>query len=310
MASRLFPLVLTALVALAGCQQKPAPVVDTSTPDASVRAAVAGLKTGDLRTLVTAQVPPAEFARLRERWKQERASKPITDADRKQFAEMMASLTAPNAETELYGKLDPQLTKMEAEFAAQVPMWVDLGRGIAEHTIKSSKEMTEAQKQEATKSVDAIAKWAASIKFTDREQAKRTIAVTCRVARELKLKTLDEARALEFDQALDKFSIVFRGLKEILGNYGLSLDKVLDTIKTETLAQAGDTAKVAVSYHLLDAPIRYETELVRVDGRWYGKDAIERLRKPKLGVPDVSGEEPPEGAEPEAAEPAPGVKPG
>ena len=305
MASRLFPLFFTALVALAGCQQKAAPVADTSSPDASVRAAVAGLKTGDLRTLVTAQVPPAELAQLRERWKQERASKPITDADRKQFAEMMASLTAPNAETELYGKLDPQLVKMEAEFAAQIPVWIEVGRGIADHTIKASKEMTEVQKQEAIKTVDSIARWAGSIKFTDRAQAKRTIAVTCRVARELNLKTLDEARALEFDQALDKFSIVFRGLKEVLANYGLSLDSVLDTVKTETLAQAGDTAKVAVSYQLLDAPIRYEADLIRVDGRWYGKDAIERLRKPKVDAPEPSGEEPPE-----AAEPAPEGNPG
>ena len=300
MASRSFPLVLLALVALAGCQ-KPAPVVDTATPDASVLSAVAGLKTADFKTLVQTQVPPAELQRLREEWKLERTSKPITDEDRRNFAEMMTSLTAPGAEAELYKKLDPQLAKMEAELSANLPAWIDLGRALVEGGIKSAKEMTEAQKQEAIKSLDSIARWAKTIKFTDREQAKRTIAVACRVARALKLKTLDEARALEFDQALEKFGIVFAGLKEILANYGLSLDKVLDTVQAQTLAQAGDTAKVAVSYTLLDTPIRYETEMTRIDGHWYGKDALERLRKAKAEAAGVPGAEPPE-------PPAPGDK--
>jgi hypothetical protein len=294
------PLFLSALVALAACQQKPAAVPDTVTPDASVRAAVAGLKTGDLKTLVNSQVPPAELERLRAEWKVERASKPITDADRKQFAETMASLTAPNAETELYKKLDPQLQKMEGELAVQLPGWIDLGRNILDATIKANKDLNEAQKQEAMKSVDAIAHWAESVKFTDREQAKRTIAVVCRTARELNLKTLDETRALEFDQAVDKFAIVFRGLKEILSNYGLSVDRVLDTVKTQTVAQTGDSAKVAVSYQLLDAPIRYETELTRIDGHWYGKEMLDRLHKPRLAVSGA-----PEGAAPEATEPPP-----
>jgi hypothetical protein len=300
MASRLFPIALVALVALAGCQ-KPA-AVDTATPDASVRAAVAGLKTADLKTLVQTQVPPAEMQRLREQWKQERQAKQPTEEDRRKFAEMMASLTAPGAEETLYKKLDPELAKMDAELAANLPMWIEVGRSFAESAIKSSKDMTDAQKQEGIKSLDSVARWAKTVKFTDREQAKKTIAVACRVARDVKLNTLDEARALELDQSLDKFSIVFRGLKEIFANYGLSMDRMLDTVKTETVSQEGDKAKVAVSYTLIDTPIRYEAELTRIDGHWYGKDTLERLRKPKLGVPEVGG------GEPEAAEPPPGDK--
>ena len=70
-------------------------------------------------------------------------------------------------------------------------------------------------------------------------------------------------------------------------------------MKTETLAQNGDTARVAVSYTLIDVPVRYEADLVRVDGRWYGKDALERLHKQKLGISDGSGDEPAEPAKPE-----------
>ena len=313
MANRLRPLVLTALVALAGCQ-KPPSAVDTATPDASVRAAVAGLKTGDIRTLVTTQVPPAELARMREEWKQERESKPITDADRKQFAETMAELTAPGAEDALYKMLDPHLQKVDAELAAKIPAWIDVGVMFAEGALNTSKEMTEAQKQEAKKSIEAVARWAHSVvtsepttgmRLTDRARAKKAIAVVCRSARELKLKTLDEARALELDQALEKFGVVYRGVKELLAIYDLPIDRALDTVKAETLKQEGDTARVAVSYTLLDTPVRYEAELVRIDGHWYGKEMLEHARKARAAVaPGASGDAP------APQPPAPGGSPG
>ncbi len=39
----------------------------------------------------------------------------------------------------------------------------------------------------------------------------------------------------------------------------------------------GKTAKLKVSYTLLGTPLTGETEMVNVDGRWYGKDTIDKL---------------------------------
>ena len=110
-------------------------------------------------------------------------------------------------------------------------------------------------------------------------------------ARELNLKTLDEARALDFDTAMEKSGIAFRGAKKVLETYGLSLDKVLDTVKTEVVSQQGDVAKVKVSYVMFDQPMSFDTELVQIDGRWYGKQTIDELNKPDEPEVDVDAED-------------------
>ena len=55
---------------------------------------------------------------------------------------------------------------------------------------------------------------------------------------------------------------------------------MLDTVKTEVVSQTGDQAKLKVSYQMFDQPMSFETELVQIDGRWYGKQAIAELEKP------------------------------
>jgi hypothetical protein len=45
------------------------------------------------------------------------------------------------------------------------------------------------------------------------------------------------------------------------------------------LSNDGKTARVKVDYTLLDTPLSMETEMVAIDGRWYGKEAIEQVEK-------------------------------
>ena len=75
--------------------------------------------------------------------------------------------------------------------------------------------MTEAQKKQSVDMVNALGTWLQTAKLTDRELAKKGVAVVVATARKLDLKALDDVRALEFDQAMGKFGIVFGGLKDI-----------------------------------------------------------------------------------------------
>jgi hypothetical protein len=269
----------------------------TATPDAAIQSAVEHLKTGNIKALVMSQVPPSHLDEMRANWKKELEEDPPTEQEKTEFQSMMAELTAPDAETKLMEKLEPQLTKFETEYAPQMPMMIAMGQGLMVQGIKDNKDLTDPQKVEATKSVEALAKWVQSVKLTDRELAKAAVAHVVTAARELNLKTLDEARALDFDTAMDKSGIAFRGAKKVLETYGLSLDKVLDTVKTEVVSQQGDVAKVKVSYVMFDQPMSFDTELVQVDGRWYGKQTIDELNKPDEPEVDldVEGGESPEG---------------
>jgi len=72
------------------------------------------------------------------------------------------------------------------------------------------------------------------------------------------------------------------------------MDKALDSVKTETVASSGDTAKVKVSYTAFDQPFSTESDLVKVDGKWYSKQAVEQWKKTQAAkvAPAASGSEP------------------
>lgn len=282
-----YTLALSLVVLFAACKKDeeaaatPAAVAKaTATPQAAIDSAVQHLKTGNIKALVMSQVPPSHLDEMRANWQKELAEDPPTEEEKKEFETMMAELTAPDAEAKLMEKLEPQLVKFESEYAPQLPMMIGMGQGLLQQGVKDNKELTEPQKLEAAKSIDALAKWIQTVKFTDRELARRAVSEVVAAARELDLKTLDQARALDFDTAMEKSGVAFRAAKDVLAAYGLSLDQALDTVKTEVISEQGDNAKVRVSYVMFEQPMSFETELVKVDGRWYGKQTIEELNKP------------------------------
>src|SRR5262249_14140810 len=108
---------------------------------------------------------------------------------------------------------------------------------------------------------------------------KGAIAAVCKTARDLNLKTIDEARALTYDQGMQKAGIIMGGMKQVLLVYGLNVDKTLDSVKVEPAAVTGDSAKVKVTYVAFDKPFTTDGELVKVDNKWYSKQAIEQWNK-------------------------------
>jgi hypothetical protein len=301
---RIFWLAPLLLLGLAACKQKEtAPLAATATPQGAVTAAVQSLKAGDLKALVDSQIPPEHIEKLRAEWKADMAKEVPTPEKAAEFQTMMADLTGPDAEARMYEQLEPRIEKFEREMAPQMPMMIGMGRGLVVGSIQENKELTDAQKDQAMQSVDALAKWLETTKFTDRDLARKAIAQTVEAARGLDLSTLDQARSLSFDDAMVKGSIAFRGLKNVLETYGFSLDKVLDSVKTEVAKEAGAAATVKVSYEMMGKPLAFETEMVKVGDRWYGKQTLERLNKPRVETTEeaTADEEAGEAVEPAAA---------
>ncbi len=293
---RMFWLALVLIAGFAACKQKETvPLAATSTPQGAVTAAVQSLKAGDIKSLVESQIPPAEIDKLRAEWKEDMANEVPTPEEAAEFQTMMGDLTGADAEAKMYAQLEPHIDKFEREMAPQMPMMIGMGRGLVVSSIQENKELTDAQKQQAMQSVDALAKWMETTRFTDRELIRKAIAQTVGAARELDLATLDQARALSFDDAMVKSSIAFRGLKNVLETYGFSLDRVLDSVKSEVVKEQGNAATLKVSYEMLGQPLAFETEMVKVGDRWYGKQTLEQLAKPRIATDDApadGGEEP------------------
>jgi hypothetical protein len=250
-----------------------------TTPDGAVSASVAALRANNVNAFLTNALPAGELAKLKADWSKDVNKDPVTDDDRKQFNETMAKLTAPDAETKMYAEIEPQLKDFDQKTAQQMPMMIAMGQGFAQSAIQQSKDLNDQQKQQVQAMVDATAKWAQTAKFTDPALVKGAIAAICKTARDLNLKSVDEARALSYDQAMQKAGIVLGGIKQVFAVYGLNMDKALDSIKVETAANTGDVAKVKITYTAFDQPFSTESDLVRVDGKWYGKQAIEQWNK-------------------------------
>jgi hypothetical protein len=267
-----------------------------TTPDGALSASVKALRANNVAAFLDNALPAGEVAKIKADWTKEMTKDPVTDEDRKQFADTITKLTAPDAEAKMYAEIEPKLKEFDTQSAQQMPMMIAMGQGFAQSAIQQSKDLNDSQKTQAQAMIDATAKWAQSTKFTDPALVKNAIAAICKTARDLNLKTIDEARALSYDQAMQKAGILLGGVKQVFGAYGLNMDKALDTVKVETVSTAGDTAKVKVTYTAFEQPFATESDLVKVDGRWYGKQAIEQWKKhqQESAAPAIASDKPAE----------------
>jgi hypothetical protein len=284
MSTRLVRVAFVALLAATavGCgnQEPSAPVVaNANTPDATIRKSADLLKQNDIVGLMQNALPPADFERLKADWAKANNEHPVTDEDRQKFQDTMARLTAPDADKTIYAEIEPQLKQFDGQYQQQMPMYVAMGQGWLTGMVQQNKDLSEADKQQAVAAINALATWVQKTRFTDPEAVKKVLAIATRTARDINLKTLDEARALNFDQSMQKARVALGGFKEALGVYGFSVDQTLDSVKPEVASNDGKNATVKVSYMLLGTPLTATTQMVNVDGRWYGKDTIEKLRE-------------------------------
>lgn len=260
----------------------------TSNPADAITATADKLKNNDVLGVIQLTVPPQYYDKMKAEWKADLNKEPVTEEDRLEFQAMMAKLTAPDAETALMAEAEPELAKFETEMAAQMPLMVGMGQGFVMQAIQANETMTAAQKKQAGDVVGAMAAWLQGVQFADRALAKQAIGHAVTTARELDLKTLDEARALEFEPAMQKAGVAFKGVKDVLAVYGLKLDEAFDSVKASVVSETGDTAVVKVDYTVFNQPLSFESPMVRIDGRWYGKDTVDQLAKEASTPAEVS----------------------
>lgn len=264
--------------ALAGCRREPEPEALARAPGdpvSAVEAQAEALQDNDLVRFSRLGLPPALHARTEALWNQRVAEAPPADPEEAlEYAEMMARLMADDAEAQLMRELEPKLAQFEAEMAGQWPLMQATAGIFLNAAIEANTELDAAQKAHGQSLVSALLDWAEPALIADRERARRAIAALSRTARELNLPTLEDARSLEMMPAMEKGSIALAGLKEAALAYGLDLDASLEGMQAELLEQEGDQARVQVRYPLLGETVRFEMDLVRVDGGWYGAEAI------------------------------------
>ena len=217
-----------------------------------------------------------ELERIRADWDKQRAA-PITDEERAEFAENWGKITAPDGVDKIMAEVEPKLAEVKPQLAGMIAM----GQGMATMSIAQSTELTEPQKAQATAFLNGLGGWLGKTDFADPALMRKSLTALADGLRATGITKLDDIKALSFDELLAKFGPAVGGVKNALAAYGFSLDAIADSVKTEIVSEAGDTAKLKVSYALFDAPMSFESEMQKVDGKWYGKDMLAQLEKAK-----------------------------
>ncbi len=245
----------------------------TDEPDAAINAGVEALKNNNVLAFLQTVAPPEAMDEMRAEFERSKNEEPPTEAQRMEFEETMAKLTADDAVDALMAELEPQLVQM----SAQLPMMMGFGQMMAQQAVQENETLTMEQKTTAQESVTAAFGKLQGINFGDTELARQAVTIVVDTARELDLKTMDDMLALDFDAAMGKAGLAMAGTKEVLNVYGISIDEMLDSISTEVVSKDGENATVKVNYSIFGTPQSTETEMVQKDGRWYAANAIEEM---------------------------------
>ena len=262
----------TAAPAEKAAVQTAAPATAATAMDAQIKA----FRSNDLKALLEAALPAAEIERMRSEWDKNRAE-PITEEDRAEFADSWGKITAADGVDKIMAEMEPQLAQLKPQLAGMIAM----GQGMATMTIAESTELTDAQKAQATAFMNGLSGWLGKTDFADPALMRKSLTALADGLRATGITKLDDIKALSFDELLAKFGPAVGGVKNALAAYGFSLDAIADSVKTEVVSETGDSAKLKVSYALFDAPMSFESEMQKVDGKWYGKDMLAQLEKAK-----------------------------
>lgn len=248
-------------------------------PVQTVQKSVELTRQGDIAGLIEHMLPPAEFARVKADWQDKKDDKEPTAAQREKFAEMMAKLTAPDAVDKIYAEIEPDIRQFDSQYQQQIPTIVSMGRGYLRGLVQQSQDLSAGEKEQANQVIESLAQWVEKTRFTDPERVKRAIAIVADSARQMDLKTLDQARSLDFEQSAPRLKVAFNGIKKVLEVYDFSIDAALDSVKAEVVSSEGDAATVKITYTLLGSQLETRSEMVRIDGRWYARDTIDKLKE-------------------------------
>ena len=270
---------LFAVLALAACHGKDDPSQPGgSTPEAAAQSSIDLIKAGDFNGLWKHALPPADYALLRADWvKHAQNEPPVTAEDRARFDSTLQQLTGPDAENKLYADLQPKLAAMATKYNDQIPVLISVGGALAKNAVAQNKNLDAEQKAQVNAALDVLTPWAQKAPWFDDAKAKQSIGVVVATARKLDLKNPDQLRSMDFDTAMTKYAIGFAGIKQLLANYGLSVDDALGSVKVSPIDSSNGHARVKIDYTLLGKPLSTESKMVQVDGRWYSEGMINNV---------------------------------
>ncbi len=231
-------------------------------------------KNNDLRGMMKVALPDKDYAKMAKEWETKR-KEPITEQDRKEFTDNMAKLTGPTAIDDMMREVEPKL----AEMKAQMPMMIGMGVAMGQQSIQANEKFSAAQKEQATAVLNAMQGWAMKTDFSDPARLRKAATEFANAVKASKVTTLDQVAGMNFDQLLDKGGVMIGGFKNAMRAYDFNVDEMMGSYKAEQVSLNGDNAKIKTTMTMFGQAIVSESDMVKIDGRWFSKESVEALKQ-------------------------------
>jgi hypothetical protein len=248
-----------------------AAAINTPDPAQQVREMARLFRAGDVAGMARAAVPASRWEEAKLMWELHRLE-PISAHDKAEFAEKLAKITAPDAVDTLMAEIEPKLVEARPQAAGALLM----AFGAAQMAVNSPEsELTEEQRAALQSVLPGFQAWASSTDFLDSATLRDALTLLTDAARRTGITDLEQIKALPLEGLLDRTRPVLAAAKDAVQLHGIDIDAIVDSLQVEVLENDGQKARVRTTVTLFGAPVWHEHELVLVEGRWYGKHAIE-----------------------------------
>jgi hypothetical protein len=278
---------LVAMLAIAGCSREAAdPPPRVSGPAAAVLRLAEHLRHNDLRGFARDAVPPAHFQALEAAWRSGSSRWPLTVLPLDdQIEPMLAALTAPEAVRDLKRSFDRNLANQGRDLRQAA---ISLGSFGVQY-VQREGDYSPQQRAHYVQVINALSEWARQAPLGDPVRGDAAISKLAAAARTSGFTGEASLREAGMEGSLVRLDPFFVATKNALASYGLLIDRSLDGLRAELIAEQGETAQVRLRYPLAGREVETVVDLARHDGRWYlvdhlreGEQALQAL---KSGTP-------------------------
>lgn len=244
-------------------------VATTPDPAAHVHELARLFRAGDIAALAQASVPPAHWDRIRSTWERKRLE-PTSDADRLEFGEKLARITAHDAVDSYMAELEPKIDELRPQWPGAMLM----GFGAMQVAITSpDSDLTDEQRTMLKAALPGVQQWVGSTDFFDTATLRDALTLLTDAARRTGIQNLDQLKALPMEELLRRGNGLVAAAKDAVQLYGIDVNAIVDSLQVDVLSNDGSKARVRATVTVFGAPLSNEYELVLLDGHWYGEHA-------------------------------------
>jgi hypothetical protein len=166
-----------------------------------------------------------------------------------------------------------------AEESGKLITQFNLAFGALLSGIAADQELPFERAQQLTDLLRAVQAWTARTDFADRERLRRSLTALSRVVRQTGAKNFDELLVLSFEDMAVHGESFLIAVKQILADYGVPADEILESVRFSEHEAKGDRAVLRIDASVLGVALTHEVDMRYYGGTWIPAEVADEMQK-------------------------------